>query len=90
MRKMKTHGFRFLEHCEPYFVAFHNELYYDLTKKKWVSYKEYTGDWYPASFPCRSLKAAKRHLRKHNEIPRGTRFVLVSRYIGYNIYLTKK
>ena len=79
MRKMKTHGFWFLEYCEPCFGAFHNGLYYDLAKKKWVSHEEYTGDWYPASFPCRSLKAAKRHLRKHSEIQRGTRFVLVSR-----------
>ena len=40
------------------------ELYYDHSKKLWVKRNEYTGSWYPADFPCRSLKAAKRHLRE--------------------------
>ena len=66
------------------------ELYYDHSKKLWVKRNEYTGSWYPADFPCRSLKAAKRHLRKHNEIPKGTKFRLVSGYIGFDLYLTKR
>ena len=65
------------------------ELHFDPNKKLWVHRKEYTGYWYPADFPCRSLKAAKRHLRKHNEIPKGTKFRLVSKYIGFDLYLTK-
>lgn len=66
------------------------ELYYDPNKKKWVKRNEWTGYWYPASFPCHSLKAAKRHLKKHDEIPKGTRFRLVSRYIGCDIWLIKR
>lgn len=66
------------------------ELYYDHDKKKWVHRAEYTGSWYPATFPCGSYKAALRHLRKHDEIPNGTRFVLVSRFVGGDRILMKR
>ena len=66
------------------------ELYYDDKKKSWVKRKEYTGMLYPADFPCRSYRAAKRHLRKHNEIPKGAKFRLVNRYVGFDRCLTKK
>ena len=66
------------------------ELYYDKNKKLWVNRDEYTGNWYPATFPCHSYRAAKRHLRKHNEIPKGTRFRLASRFVGFDRYLVKK
>ena len=58
------------------------ELHYDLNKKRWVKRDEYTGYWYPATFNCHSVRAAKRHLRKHDEIPKGTVFRLVNKYIG--------
>lgn len=66
------------------------ELYYDNNKKSWVTRSEYTGNWYPANFPCRSYRAAKRHLRKHDEIPKGTNFRLVSKIVGFDRYLIKK
>lgn len=66
------------------------ELYYDDNKKSWVTRSEYTGNWYPANFPCHSYRAAKRHLRKHDEIPKGTKFRLVSRFVGFDRYLIKK
>lgn len=66
------------------------ELYYDFNKKKWIHRNEYTGKWYPATFPCRSYRAAKRHLRKHDEIPKGTKFRLVSSLIHRDRYLIKK
>lgn len=65
-------------------------LYYDQSKKKWVIRGEYTGYWFPATFSCRSYKAAKRHLRKHSEIPFGTKFVLVSKFVGCDRTITKK
>jgi hypothetical protein len=64
-------------------------LYYDFTKKKWVRRKELTISWDPTEFPCRSYRAAKRHLRKHDEIPKGTKFRLVSPFVGYDRYLIK-
>ena len=66
------------------------ELHYDENKKLWVKRKEYTGSCYPADFPCHSYRAAKRHLRKHNEIPRGTKFRLVRKFVGFDRYLIKK
>lgn len=51
---------------------------------------EYTNNWYPADFPCYSYKAAIRHLRKHDEIPKGTRFLLVSRFVGCDRVLIKR
>ena len=64
-------------------------LQYDCKLKKWIPFKEYRGKWYPGDYPCKSYKAAKRHLRKHNEIPKGTRFRLVSKWVGCDRYLTK-
>lgn len=76
---------------ENYYEYINNkELYYDADKKRWVKLSEYTGCWYPATFPCCSYRAAKRHLRKHDEIPIGSRFRLVSKYVGYDRYMTKK
>ena len=90
-------GFWFLEHENVYdkenetFKEYKDrELYYDHNKKMWVKREEYTGNWYPATFPCRSYRAAKRHLRKHNEIPKGTTFRLCSKYVGFDRYLTKQ
>ena len=64
-------------------------LFYDFNKKLWVKKNEYAGNLYPSTFPCKSYKAAKRHLRKHNEIPKGTKFRLCSRFVGFDRYLIK-
>ena len=99
MSKPKHFGFRFLKYDfdanytdDIDFKTFRTEveLYYDVYKKRWANRNEYTGSRYPACFPCRSLKAAKRHLRKHDEIPKGIKFRLVSSYIGCDLYLIKK
>ena len=37
----------------------------------------------------RNLKQAIRHIKKHKEIPKGTRFTLESAFEGYDIYITK-
>ncbi len=69
----------------------HNvELHYDDKKKKWVHRSEYTGNIWPSGFPCRSYRTAKRHLRNHDEIPIGTRFRLVGKFVGCDRYSTKK
>lgn len=64
-------------------------LFYDNNKKKWVKKEEYTGSCYPATFPCHSFRAAKRHLRKHNEIHKGMKFKLVSRFVGRDRFIRK-
>lgn len=91
--KPKSYGFRWLE-FEPTnketMLTDEDYLHYDIYKKKWVKCKDYEGYWLPGAAPCRSYKAATRHLRKHNEIPKGTKFRLVSKYFGCDILLVKK
>lgn len=70
-----------------------DELYYCHKTKKWVTKEKYIfngGKWLPSGFPCKSYRAARRHLRKHHEIPVGTKFRLVSKFIGFDRYLVKK
>ena len=37
---------------------------------------------------CKSLKAAIRKIKKY-DLPKGTEFRLVSKWVGYDIYITK-
>ena len=69
---------------------YNKELHYDHSKKKWVKEAEYTGHCYPAVLPCCSYRAAIRHLKKHNEIPKGTKFRLCSKFVGFDRYLIKR
>lgn len=41
------------------------------------------------SKPIRSVKAAIRHIRKHDEIPKGARMILVSSFVGYDVEIIK-
>ena len=66
------------------------ELQYDINQKKWVTRIKYTDSMYPGVFPCRSYRAARRHLKKHDEIPKGTRFRLVNTFVGCDRLLYKK
>ncbi len=63
--------------------------FYDLSKNKWVSREEYTGSSYPATFPCRSYRAACRHIKEHAEIPTKTKFILVNKSVGFDRVLIK-
>lgn len=91
--KPKSYGFWYLE-FEPITkeASLFDEdyLHYDIYKQKWVNIKDYKGYWLPGAAPCHSYKAALRHLRKHNEIPKGTKFRLVSKFRYCDLYLIKK
>lgn len=50
----------------------------------WVTSSEIKGRSAQTHAPCRTVKAFRRHLRKHPEI-RG-KAILVSRYKGYDVY----
>ena len=41
------------------------------------------------SKPIRSVKAAIAHLKRHTEIPKGTKFMLESNFVGYDVYIIK-
>ena len=58
-------------------------LWWSYKHRQWYQDTPPSGD-YSTCCRCRSLKAFKRHLRKHPEI-RG-KAILVSRFIGYNVY----
>lgn len=40
-------------------------------------------------YKIKNLKSAIRHIKKHDEVPKGTEFTLVSNFEGYNIYIRK-
>lgn len=71
-------------------------MYYCADTDKWYPDGKYPANisgsyWMCSDKTVHSVKAAKRHLRKHNEIPKGTVFVLQSKYRGFpNVMLTKK
>lgn len=85
--RIKNYGFLWIE-LEPDHI-FDYEYYFSLN------------NWFNSNDPkvnstmsfstgedCHSLKAAIRKVKKAN-VKKGTKFILVSRYIGYNIEITK-
>lgn len=68
---------------------FDDWLWYECGSKTWKPTKDCNG-WYSNIYGIHSFKAARRYLRKHDEIPKGTRFRLVSRFVGYDRILVKK
>lgn len=53
---------------------------WDKINNKWSYIEDLNGNYYKGEIPCRSLKSAKRHLKKHDEISVGMKFVLVGRF----------
>lgn len=68
----------------------HDWLWYEHESKTWKPVEKCTGWRSSSNSGIHSFKAARRHLRKHDEIPKGTRFRLVSRFVGYDRILVKK
>lgn len=52
--------------------------------RKWVTYDQVGDNSCQTNIDCRSIRAFRRHLRKHPEIK--GKAILVSRFIGYNVY----
>lgn len=72
--RQRNYGFFFLE-CDG---AGDGKLLYNTEQRKWHRESEFgfnsACDEYWLVF--RSLKAAKHHVKRHSEIPKGTRFVI--------------
>lgn len=68
----------------------HDWLWYENDTKMWKPVEKCTGWRSSSKSNIHSFKAARRHLRKHDEIPKGTKFRLVSRFVGYDRILVKK
>lgn len=68
----------------------HDWLWYEYESKTWKPVAKCSGWRSSSNCSIHSFKAARRHLRKHDEIPKGTRFRLVSRFVGHDRILVKK
>ena len=69
-----------------------NHLMWSDKLNRWVGLSDQPeGDYCLCSIskPIRSVKAAIRHVRKHDEIPKGARMVLVSNFVGYDVEIIK-
>jgi len=72
-------------HKQFIWITNHDNLWYVDSEKRWMCHDEIPElVCYSTCCDCRSIKAFKRHLRKHPEI-RG-KAILVSRFKGFNVY----
>lgn len=62
-------------------TTFGKDIWWSCKRRAWVS----CGSGTSSTAPCNSLKAFRRHLRKHAEELRGAEVVLVSRWMGCDI-----
>lgn len=89
--KIKNVDFKYL--C--CFEVGDKSLFYNISKGKWMPVDrwcddaELEDDEWSTCYPCKSVRAAKRHLRNHDEIPKGYRFVLMSCWEDCDVVLCK-
>lgn len=82
-RRIKNHDFCWLET--------ENSLYWYVESiKQWRLFEDIPKncEYYSTGCLCKSLKAAIRRIKKY-DLPKGTEFVLVSKWVGHDIYITK-
>ena len=69
-----------------------DDLWWNETFKKWGTFEDFKDthtnygthkEW------VTSVKAAIRHIRKHDEIPKGTKVRLCSSFVGCDVIITK-
>ena len=63
-------------------TSFQVEYWYNYESKKWEHYEKSTKGGKSSHQPCKSYKAFVRKLKK---APKGIEFILVSRFVGYDI-----
>lgn len=63
------------------------QLYYYPDLDKWLEVDARVDLCCQSYINCRSLKAAKRKIKKW-KMPKGTQFVLCSKYFGRDVYIT--
>lgn len=65
-------------------------LDWDIINKRWIDIREDdNGRTSSHNDKIKNLKQAIRHIKKHDEIPKGTRMILESRFKGYDIIIIK-
>lgn len=68
------------------------DLYWCDDTNSWINSEDYYGTSYWVSSSnnnIKNLRQAIKHIKKHDEIPKGAIFVLYSRFQGYNITIIK-
>lgn len=66
-----------------------NRLWWHYRLKRWVKLDDYASGIMTCNHAIKNVKQAIRHLNKHDEIPKGAKFVLKNRFTGYDVYFTK-
>ena len=69
-----------------------NHLMWSDELNMWVGrHNKPEGDYSLCSIskPIRSVKAAIRHIKKHDEIPKGAKMFLMSNFVGYDVVIIK-
>lgn len=61
-----------------------NDCWWDETNKKWDDISNIRGSC-SNFFPCKTVRAFKRHIRKHSSYMGKGRFRLASMYVGYDV-----
>ena len=67
-------------------------LWWNDNFKKWGTFEEFMNtktSYGTCLHNICSVRAAKRHIRKHDEITKGTRFTLISNFVSCNVIITK-
>lgn len=67
------------------------ELWWVCDINKWMKYEDIPDGMSLSSNSKKinSVKAAITHIKRHNEIPSGTKMILESNFVGYNVIITK-
>ncbi len=76
-RKLKRMNYGFMG-----FTTFENGWWFNLNTKKWVQDHKSDKTVYSSYQDCRTVKAFRRTLKY---APKGVKFILVSRWLGYNV-----
>lgn len=69
-----------------------DDLWWNETLKKWGTFegfKETKTNYGTHKYCVTSVKSAVRHIRKHDEIPKGTKVRLCSNFVGCDVIITK-
>jgi hypothetical protein len=70
-------------------VLLYPDYWWDMKEKKWILMSDIESGHAISNMmsPCRSVKAFKRRLHQWSSyLPKGIKFRLISRYIGYDVY----
>lgn len=67
-------------------ICNNQEYWWSYKQKRWDKPENIQGEFSNSSCPVKTVKAFKRRLREWSQyMPKGTKFILVSRWAGYDV-----